>query len=101
MSLQFILLFFLLCAHYIFILFLSLIFLDIRLNLYKYADVVNALHELEKRNPKVLNIPFEDDKLGKDVMIDEDIPYEVDKKSTKWIKWLKTVTLDQNKKAQI
>ena len=42
--------------------------------------MVNALHELEKRNPKVLNIPFEDDKLGKDVMIDEDIPYEVDKK---------------------
>ena len=45
--------------------------------------MVNALHELEKRNPKVLNIPFEDDKLGKDVMIDEDIPYEVDKKKYK------------------
>ena len=41
---------------------------------------MNALHELEQRNPKVLNIPFEHDKLGKDVMIDEDMPHEVDKK---------------------
>ena len=57
-------------------------FLDIRLNLYEYADVVNALHELEQRKPKVLNISFEDDKLGKDVIIDENMPHEVDKKKS-------------------
>ena len=45
--------------------------------------MVNALHELEQRNPKVLNIPFEDDKVGKDVMIDEDMPHEVEKKKYK------------------
>ena len=51
--------------------------------MYTYDDVLNALHDLEKKNPKVLNIPFEDNKLGKEQMIDEEVSYELDTKRYK------------------
>ena len=57
--------------------------LDQELNMYTYDDVLNALHDLEKRNTKVLNIPFEENKLGKEQMIDEEVSYELDTKRYK------------------
>ena len=51
--------------------------------MYTYDDFLNALPDLEKKNPKVLNIPFEDNKLGKEQMIDEVVSYELDTKRYK------------------
>ena len=51
--------------------------------MYTCDNVQNALDDLEKRNPKVLNIPFEDNTLGKEQMTDEEASYEIDKKRYK------------------
>ena len=76
----FVVYFYILCL----LLFMYLCFiLDLRLNMYTYDDVLNALHDLEKKNPKVLNLPFEDNKLGKEQMIDKEVSYELDTKRYK------------------